>query len=728
MNLIQASKVAVGAVFLYAAVGVAAQVLPGDGLASRVEVIRTAYGVPHIRAKDLRAAGYALAWLQCEDYGTSTPLSILRASGRLASVAGVERLESDFLTRRLRSKTEKKYASLSRDVREIYGGFAAGVNRYVAMHPTEFPAGMPTDFTGYDVASSEVGGPNAQKIRRFLDKINPSRDQGQQQQQPDPNDEGEPHPDDGSNAWAFGPNRTKSGKAILLRNPHLQWNAGYYEAHMTVPGVLDFYGDFRIGGAFAVVGGFNKDLGFSTTNNAQDLDQIYSLDADPKQADHYIFDGKSVPLGRELVTVPFKNGEATSTETREYWSTDLGPVIHRGGGKIYVFKYASDGEIRGGEQFLKMMRAKSLAEWKDAMRMRARPTSNFTYADRAGNIFYVWNSSLPLLPHAPADELTALPAKGSADVWTKLVPFDELPQFENPPGGYVHNENSSPHYTNVRAPIVTANKYPNFEPPRASLRTQLAIDLIGGDEKYSLEEVWKLKHSHRALLADRVKADLIAAVRASGETGDIAAAIALLERWDNTTLPESRGSVLFEIWWQHYSGIREDRRQPLPDAQRYAKVWSVDDPLKTPSGLADQKRAAESFVWAVEETKKRYGAFDVAWGDVHRIRRGKVDVPVGGCGNDLGCFRIMNYTRADDGKLIATGGDGWVIAVEFGDVPRAYSVLAYGESRKPESPYHADQAEMFAKGERKTVAFTEKDVDAGAIARYRPGDSSTQRR
>ena len=707
---------------LFATTGAVAQALPGDGLASRVEVIRTAHGVPHIRAKDLRAAGYALAWMQCEDYGTTTPFSILRASGRWASVAGADRLESDFAIRRVRAKTERKYAQLSREVREIYEGFAAGVNRYIAMNPAEFPAGMPTDLTGFDVASTETGGPSAQKIKRFLDKINPPQNPGQQQPG-DPNAEGEEvHPDDGSNAWAFAPSRTKSGKAILMRNPHLQWNAGYYEGHITVPGVLDFYGDFRIGGPFAVIGGFNKDLGFSTTNNAQDLDQIYELDADPKQADHYLFDGKSVALTRELVTVPFRNGDATATETREFWATDLGPVIYRGGGKIYVFKYAGDGEVRGGEQFLKMMRAKSLAEWKDAMRMRARPTSNFTYADRAGNIFYIWNASLPLLPHAPVDDLTALPAKGIGDTWTKLVPFEDLPQIENPPGGYIHNENSSPHYTNVRAPIVTVNKYPNFEPPRASLRTQLAIQLIGGDEKYSLEDVWKLKHDHRALLADRVKADLIAALKATDNSGDVTSAIALLERWDNTTLAESRGSVLFEIWWQHYSGIREDRRQPLPDAQRYAKVWSVEDPLKTPSGLADKDRAVSSFAWAIEETKKRYGALDVSWGEVHRVRRGKVDVPVGGCGNDLGCFRIINYTRADDGKLIATGGEGWVIAVEFGDVPRAFSVLAYGQSRRPESPYHTDQAEMFAKGDRKTVAFTAKDVDAGAIVRFRPGN------
>ena len=50
----------------------------------------------------------------------------------------------------------------------------------------------------------------------------------------------------GSNAWAFAPSRTKSGKAILLRNPHLVWTSGYYEAHITVPGVdqratIDFF-------------------------------------------------------------------------------------------------------------------------------------------------------------------------------------------------------------------------------------------------------------------------------------------------------------------------------------------------------------------------------------------------------------------------------------------------------------------------------------------------------
>jgi acyl-homoserine-lactone acylase len=64
-----------------------------------------------------------------------------------------------------------------------------------------------------------------------------------------------------------------------------------------------------------------------------------------------------------------------------------------------------------------------------------------------------------------------------------------------------------------------------------------------------------------------------------------------------------------------------------------------------------------------------------------------------------------------------------VLAVEFGDTPRAYSILAYGESRRPDSPWFSDQAEMFARGELKKVAFTEIDINAQAVARYRPGEN-----
>jgi acyl-homoserine-lactone acylase len=705
-------KIALAILFAMRVAGGRPNDAPTTELWKQVEIVRTAHGVPHIRAENIRAAGYALAWLQLEDYGPQTAMNVVKARGGLARLFGRDSIESDFVERPGHKRAEETFAKLEQPTREIYAGFAAGINRYIRLHPEEFPAAMPRDFTGIDVAALDIGRIAPAAIRRFVAKMNPG---AAVRESPDREEEVALANDNvGSNAWALAPSRTKSGKAILLRNPHLVWTAGYYEAQMTVPGVVDFYGDFRIGGPFAVVGGFNKNLGWATTNNSQELNVVYALDADPKHGDRYLFDGKSVRLRRDVVTITYASGKRRRSETREFWYSALGPVIYRRAGKIYVMKTADDGEFRSGEQFLRMMRATSLAEWKAAMSLRARPTSNFTYADAAGNIFFVWNAALPVLPHRPGGDTTAFAAHESKDVWNHYVPFDSLPHFLNPPGGYVQNENSSPHFTNFGAPIDTTNAYPNFQKPEFSLRSQLALQLVGGTDKLSLEDVVARKHSYRMLLADRVKPDLIAAVKSRDATPEVTAALAMLEKWDNSAAAASRGAVLFEVWWTRYS-------QGRPDSLRYAKIWKASEPTTTPSGLANPEAASEAFKWAVQETAKLYGSADVAWGTVHRLRRGSVDVPIGGCNGTLGCFRVIQYGREPDGLLAANGGDGWVLAVEFGDVPRAYSVLAYGESPRPESKWHADQAAMFARGELKTVAFTPQDVDAQAIERYRPG-------
>ncbi|MGH7637328.1 MAG: penicillin acylase family protein [Gemmatimonadaceae bacterium] len=678
---------------------------------SRVEVRRTAFGVPHITAQDFEAAAYGLAWVQLEDYGPRVVLGLLQARGEMGKWFGRDSMESDFITRRDYRTAVARYATLNDETRAVYEGFAAGVNRFIERHPEEFPAGFAPRFTGYDVAARDVGGASLGAARRFLARMTPApRDSADRPQS------GESDPiEEGSNAWALAPSRTKSRRAILVRNPHLSWTAGYYEAHLTIPGALDFYGDFRIGGPFGVIGGFNKDLGWATTNNSPDLDEIYALDVDPNGVDRYLFEGASLPVERELITVAFRNGDGLSTETREFWSTPLGPVIHRADGRIFVLRAAGEGDVRAGEQFLRMMRASSLAEWKEAMRMRARVTSNFTYADRAGNIFYVWNASVPALPHASGGDTSAVAARRTNQIWTRYVPFDSLPQLLNPRGGYVRNENDPPYHTNLRQ-VLDRSRYPaHFPDPELRLRSQHSLLLIDNDRRFSLEEVIRLKHSYRMLLADRVKADLLAGVRAAHPDSTTRAAAQLLERWDNSAAPQSRGGVLFEIWWRRMlDGTSAD--------SLFVERWTPANPLGTPRGLRDPQRAAQAFTWAVGETIRRHGRFDVAWGEVHRVRRGSVDVPVGGCSGALGCFRVVNFRTDDDGKRSVIGGDGWVLAVEFGrDVPRAYSVLAYGQSPHEDSPHHADQAEMFARGEMKRVLFTEADVAAGTVRRYRPG-------
>jgi acyl-homoserine-lactone acylase len=702
-----------------------------ERLARSVEIRRTSYGVPHILAPDLEGVAFGLAWVMMEDYREEVPRLILRANGRLSLALGSEELEGDFSRRLAHDFAVETFPLLPQDVRDVLTGFAAGMNHFIQLQGHELPPWVTPTFTPQDVAARDVQVWDEGAVRRFMAR----RDHGgvrsaedgpgepsegpEVRQGPDPGgtsrtvDQGS---DEGSNAWAFAPSRTTSGHAILLRNPHLSFTAGYYEAHLTVPGVLNFYGDFRLGGPFTVIGGFNGRLGFATTNNGPDLEEVYALLKNPTDPNAYLFDGESVPLETRQVTVEFAAGDTVEAAARAFRFAPLGPVLFETEDTVYVLKSAALGNHRLGEQWLRMMQAQTLEEWKEAMRIRAKFNSNFLYADADGNVFYVWNASTPLLPHEPSGD-SAVFAAGARDVWTELYPWDHLPQLLNPGGGYVQNANDPPYHTNLHEILPRQNYPANFPEPRLGFRSQHSLELVHGPRILSLEDVVDLKHSMTMTLAERVKDDLVVVVRARHPDGEMAEAIELLADWDNRVARESRGGVLFKLWAQRYFDI-------TPSDQRFREPWSEEDPTRTPRGIGNRSGAAEAFRLALEEAKERFGAWDVAWGDVHRIRAGDLDLPVGGCSSQFGCFRVMGYREDDDGKYRAWTGDAWVLAVEFGEVPRAYSVLLYGNSNQGPSPYFWNQAEMFANNAMKLVAFSEDDIARDLVTRYQPGQWS----
>ena len=99
--------------------------------------------------------------------------------------------------------------------------------------------------------------------------------------------------------------------------------------------------------------------------------------------------------------------------------------------RVYVLRAAEDGAYRGGDQFRRMMQARSLEEWKDAMRLRAHPGSNFIYADAAGNILYhlECGDSRP----APSGRRRSRGARRlrTDEIWTDLHELNALPQLLN---------------------------------------------------------------------------------------------------------------------------------------------------------------------------------------------------------------------------------------------------------------------------------------------------------
>ncbi len=714
-------------------------------LARRVTIHRTEFGVPHIFAEDLKAMGFGLGYVQSEDYSVSIAMAMMGTRGTLSRHLGPEELDADFAARPVHARAAATFHRLDPNTQDVYRGFAGGVNHYIRLHRDEFPEWVTPDFTGVDALARDVQGWSRADAASFVARL-------RAEEAPD-----QPTASfalDGSNAWAFHGSRTASGNPILLRNPHLPWEGRqdllervsgltYYEGHVRVPGVIDFYGDFRIGTAFGIIGGFNERLGWATTNNYPTLSQVYKLNAHPDLEDHALLDGRPLALERQEVSVDYLTADGKSAvETRVSWHTPHGPVIHRTDEHVYLLKDPRDGEFRRGEQFLRMMMAQDLDEWLEVMKTRAHPTSNFTYADRNGNIVHYYNARLPLLPH-PVTGDTAAFAATSADMWSELVPWESLPLYINPPGGYVQQANDTPDYTNLNVPMDRDTVPHNLPEPRLRLRSQLSLELAAGvgaagaagaagaelaagpagaaepgARLLTLEDVVELKHTPRMFLAERVIDDLLAAAGAAGDPA-VQEAVEVLSNWDLTADADSRGGVLFALWAnQYFDGNFEGAADPL----RWREPWDPMRPAATPYGLSDPDAAVRALGRAVESLRAEGVALDARWGQVHRVIRGDVDEPVSGCPPTLGCFRVLSFAPTEDGRLAANRGDSWVFVVEFGDVPRARTVLAYGQTARPSAPHHADQAAMFARGETKEVAWTNEDIRRRTITSYRPGE------
>ena len=694
-------------------------------LSARVEVVRTEYGIPHIYAEDWKAFGFAMGWVQSEDYGDQVAVGIVRRRGEYGRYTGRDSIRGDFAGREAHAVAVARYSSLEPRVRAVYEGFAEGVNEYARQNPDVFPEWLVPNFTGVDALTNDVytwsRGDAAAFVRAQTRRESEQMGQGNTPAPAYPDSWG--HAEelastfdpavDGSNAWALDGTRTASGDAILLRNPHLSWEAGYYEAHVQIRGDMEFYGDFRIGGAFGIIGGFNRHLGWATTNNSPSYSQVYAVQLHPSRDGHLLLDGNAVALQDSTITVDWTELDGSTGQTSETvrWSP-WGPVVHENDEYAFVLTDPRDGQYRRGEQLVKMMTAESLEEWLDVMRMRAHASSNFTYADAHGNIALYYNARIPSLPHEPTGDSAAI-AHSRSDMWTEVAAWESLPLYVNPPGGYVQQANDTPDFINLNVSLDRDTVAHNLPEARLRLRSQLSFALIHGDSQLSLEDVVELKHSPRMLAAERMLDDLLAVIDASEPTPDLQRARSILGDWDRTAAATSRGGVLFKAWFNTY--------MQMTDTMEYRVEWDRASPTQTPFGVGRPGRALAALRLALEDLADEGGAPDARGGDVHRVVRGDVDAPVSGCEGALGCFRTLSFASLDDGRRVVNRGDGWVFAVEFGEKPRGYSILAYGQSRLEDSPHHDDLAARCARDEMKPMLWREEQIAAAAIRRYRPG-------
>ena len=683
---------------------------PAD-LAREVTIVRDTHGVPHIYAKTEEAAAFAFGYAQAEDHAEEIARRLIAARGEAAKYFGEPGIGNDLAMARFDNLGASRRAldEVSPLYRRMLHAFAAGVNLYVERNRATLPAWIPV-FSAVDVqanaragAASSLAGEN---LGRQLDRRYAS----------------ETGIDDGpgSNAFALAGSKTATGAPILLGNPHLSWSSRYWEAHVVVPGRINFYGSTLVG-IPVLRAGFNDRLGFVQTNNAPDLDDVYALPA--ADGDAYLFEGSRRPLTKVDVAIDVRNADGTFRKaTAAYWHSHVGPIVHRTASHVFAVRSMRLDSPRYYEGFYHASKARSLREFMRAMNAAHVPTSNFTYADVDGNILYLWNARLPRRPDRAADYSLDVAGDSPRMFWQGLHALKELPQLLNPRGGYVQNANNPPWFPSLRDRL-DPSRYPAYvERGSLALRPQLAIEMLESKPRFSVDDVVALKYDPRLLLADRVKPALVAALEtAPSLSPDAAAGLAALRTWDNRASAASRGTAVFVRFWDIYAAAV---RQP------YATPWDATRATSTPAGLSDPAAAVKSFETAARAIRELHGTVDPAWGDINRFRAGDIDLPGEGAPGTYGAFRVMRFDEVPRATIRAAGniggeltgfGDAWVLAVDFSKPVVGYSVLAYGQTANPESPHSRDQLSTFAERKVRRAWFTDSEVRAHAERSYAPG-------
>lgn len=661
--------------------------------AAHAMIRRDQYGVPHILADTEEAAGYAHGYVTAEDHGALLARAFLRARGELASVFGAKYVDEDVHIRTLRihDTAAERFGDLPPFMQGILNAYAAGYNAYLKRHRADFPE-WATPVTGIDVLA------HARAVLLVDFAL-------------DPRPWSLPPKEGASNMWAIGPAISQSGHAMLLANPHLEWESEtppLQEVQITVPGVINISGAAFVGVPVVTIG-FNDTLGWSHTVNRFSADDVYELTLD-SSGTKYSYDGRWLPLESRPFTIQVRKDASTVAERHMALWSHYGPIIRTKGEKAYAYKSPNLGLVDFLTEYNEMAKATSMAAFTAAVDMEQLPMFNIAYADKAGNIWYLYNARIPILP-AGYNWAGPVPGDTSKSEWFTVWPINALPQFLNPKSGYLQNCNDAPWFVNLEQPI-DRTPYDGYlrdwygRVDGVTWRGMESLKILSSEKSMTLEKLMAYKYNSVVVIAERVKDELIASLRASGDQWKQAADV--LQQWDNTTHANSRGALLFLAWWEDYSH----------SVQRPFRIrFNRTDPTHTPAGISDSAKAVESFGRAVAIVKQKYGALDIAWGDVHRARRGKLDLPLGG--SELTLER-MSFRTDKDGKEVADAGDAYALAVEFGDSPRAFSVMPYSEASNPRSPYYNNQLRTYSEEKFKPVWFSEQEITSHLDRQYRP--------
>ena len=642
---------------------------------------RDKWGVPHIYGKRDSDVSFGLAYAHSQDDFSSIKDIILASRGILASVYGKEAAVNDYYVHLMDfwNNVNDNYDELPIDIQNLCHGYASGINLFLKDNPSlkikEFPIldgrdlivgfshRMPLMF-GLDGVIKKIAKEESNSIG-FIDKnkryeVNSFKMVA-------------------SNVFAVAPKRSSDGYTRLWINSHQPWDGhvAWYEAHLVSEEGWDFYAGLFPGSPIPLVG-HNKNLGWSHTVNSPDLIDVYKLTINPENNNQYWFEGfwKDMKVRKEPIKIKIF-GPFSWTFKRKIKESIHGPVMEFKHG-TYALRISSLKNLNFIEQWYRMGKAENLSQFKKAMEIHAIPMFNTGYADRDGNIYYVYNAKIPI--RDPRYNWSGfLPSESKNSLWSRYVSYNDLPQILNPPDGFFQNCNSSPY-------LATGNRVdiPKVLPDWTGIedhqtnRALRSLETFGLEAFITREEFFYYKYD----------------------------------------IEYSRESVMAKVRDRYIKDMQDNKQSSIEEALELLKNWNLRaDSLNTAAALAlivlpnsfkmenlkyDKKEITKKLYETIYYLDLKFGRIDVPLGKVIRLIRGENNLPLSG-GPDL--IRAIYFEKKGD-TYQGIAGDCYYQAVEWspqGEL-NAWSIHQYGASTSNKLSNHYDnQSLLFSKQEMKQI-------------------------
>ena len=337
---------------------------PANGLHATIR--RTSHGIPHILADDFAGLGYGYGYAFAQDNICVIADTYVTVNAERSRYFGPDanytsggngatqnNLNSDFFYQRIIDdgrieallELDPPHGPLPQ-IKEGVRGYVAGYNRWLAetgvaniSDPACRGAEWVRPITEMDVyrrfyqlgllASAGVAIDGIGSAQPPTLPAPPSPTAAEQEQMLSNLKEQLPLGGIGSNAIGLGKDATDNGRGMMLGNPHFPWDGSerFYEAQLTIPGVMNAEGGSLFGVPLVLIG-HTDNLAWSHTVSTAYRFTPFEETLVPGQPTTYIYDGQQRSMKADEVIVTVKNPDGSlSTRNRTLWSTHHGPIF-----------------------------------------------------------------------------------------------------------------------------------------------------------------------------------------------------------------------------------------------------------------------------------------------------------------------------------------------------------------------------------------------------------------